>query len=237
LDYSVYLLDERKLNPSTVNLKLSAIKYFYEHCLSLKEISSHIKRVKEGKYLPEIYSETQVESILNAPKTLKHKLILMLAYGCGLRAHEIRWFRRNTLNLDRELLLVQEGKGKKARPVMLDQDLKDALSIYLRNISTKTYLFEGRTPGQPLSERTISKVYENSCVKAGVKRIKGIHTLRHSFATHFLEHGVDLRYIQEILGHSRSTTTEIYTHVSSHRIGKIKSPLSYFREKKMKKVG
>lgn len=93
-------------------------------------------------------------------------------------------------------------------------------------------MFEGIIAGKPLSARTIEKIYENACEKSGIRKIGGIHSLRHSFATHLLENGVDLRYIQELLGHSRSTTTEIYTHESAHKIGKIRSPLAYLREKR-----
>jgi len=135
-------------------------------------------------------------------------------------------------NFGLDVIIIREGKGKKDRSVMFDIELKRELKIYYDIDKCTEYVFEGYKPGVPLSGRTIEKIYENACKKAGIRSVGGIHTLRHSFATHLLENGVDLRYIQELLGHSRSTTTEIYTHVSSNKIGKIRSPLAYLREKK-----
>jgi len=157
---------------------------------------------------------------------------LKLAYGCGLRLSEIRNLRKQDINFGRDVIIIREGKGKKDRSVMFDIELKRELKIYFDIDKCTEYVFEGYNPGVPLSIRTIEKVYENACKKAGIRIVGGIHTLRHSFATHLLENDVDLRYIQELSGLSRSTTTEINTHVSSKKIGKIRSPLAYLREKK-----
>jgi len=230
--YSLFLLEKKHLSPNTINLINSSLIYFYRYIVGWDEVKKSIVRVKSGKPLPGVYSEEEVARILEAPSSMKHQLILKLAYGCGLRLSEIRNLRKQDINFGRDVIIIREGKGKKDRSVMFDIELKRELKIYFDIYKCTEYVFEGYNPGVPLSIRTIEKVYENACKKAGIRIVGGIHALRHSFATHLLENGVDLRYIQELLGHSRSTTTEIYTHVSSNKIGKIRSPLAYLREKK-----
>ena len=236
-DFTLYLFEERDLSPGSVKLTNSSLTYFYKHIIGCPDIKKSIVKVKMGKHTPDVYSEEQVACILSAHTNLKHKLILMLAYGCGLRLEEIQLLKRSQINFDRDVLKVKRAKGDKHRSVMFDPELKRLLQLHFQAEQCKEYVFEGRTPGIELSKRTIEKIYENACGKAGLHKIRGIHTLRHCFATHLLENGVDLRYIQELLGHFRSTTTEIYTHVSALKIGKIKSPLGYLREKKEKKAG
>ena len=129
-------------------------------------------------------------------------------------------------HLVRKVIKIEMGKGNKDRFVMMDPTIEKKTLIYLKDNKENAYFFKSYKKGEPLSKRTIEKVYENACKKAGIVPKGGIHTLRHSFATHLLEHGADLRYIQELLGHSSSKTTEIYTHVSTDAITRIKSPLS-----------
>ena len=137
--------------------------------------------------------------------------------------HYIQW--------ERNLILVK-GKGNKQRQVMLDPFIASELKDYLEFYNNNIYIFEGATKGKPYSRRTIQKIYENACKKARIKRKGGIHTLRHSFATHLLEQGVSLRFIQKLLGHSSSKSTEIYTHVATDQIRKIKSPIAGMIKKK-----
>jgi len=141
-------------------------------------------------------------------------------------------FYRETVKSPVHVEILAKGTDRSPDEMITDSAQKEAHVHYFDIDKCTEYVFEGYNPGVPLSIRTIEKVYENACKKAGIRIVGGIHTLRHSFATHLLENGVDLRYIQELLGHSRSTTTEIYTHVSSNKIGKIRSPLAYLREKK-----
>jgi site-specific recombinase XerD len=150
----------------------------------------------------------------------------MLTYGCGLRLEEVCMLKPADIGLDRKVVWIRKGKGKKDRMVMLDDTLAPYVESWLKNGCGKTYFFEGYTPGNHLSKRTIEKIYTNSCEKQGIDAQGGIHSLRHSFATHLLEQGVDLRYIQELLGHASSKTTEIYTHVAAHKIVAIRSPIA-----------
>ena len=130
------------------------------------------------------------------------------------------------IDFDRKVVWVRKGKGKKDRIIMLDQDIAPFVAAWMEAGCGRKYLFEGYVPGKAISKRTIEKVYDNACSKLGIDNQGGIHSLRHSFATHLLEQGVDLRYIQELLGHSSSKTTEIYTHVAAHRIIAIRSPIA-----------
>ena len=181
--------------------------------------------MKTGRPLPKVYSEQQVEQILKAPANLKHRLILMLAYGCGLRLEEVRTIRSGDFDFAKKLLRLRRGKGQKDRIVMLDPVITETVQAFLKH-RPEGFLFTRNGSDDLLDRRTISKIFDNACAKAGVPKLGGIHTLRHSFATHLLEHGTDLRYIQELLGHASSKTTEIYTHVSARVIGNIKSPIS-----------
>jgi site-specific recombinase XerD len=225
-NYLITLKDEEKFAVKTVNLHGAAIRFFYANVAH-----SHISRdivptMKTGRGLPVIYNLDEIGKILSACTNLKHRLILSLAYGCGLRMAEIRALRKEWFDLNKKTLRVT-GKGSKTRVLMVDDKIKEDLEEYINSGNNgRKYLFEGWEKGQKISDATISKVYARACEKAGVKKKKGIHTLRHSFATHLLEQGVDLRYIQELLGHASSKTTEIYTHVSPEAVRKIKSPIS-----------
>ena len=182
--------------------------------------------MKTGKQLPNIYSEQEIGRMIAVTTNPKHRLILMLAYGCGLRLSEIMCLKSNNFDPDRKLITVRQGKGKKDRILMLDDVFLPELNAFLKDGKGRVWLFEGSTPGEPISARTISLVFDHACQKADIPKRGGIHSLRHSFATHLLENGTDLRVIQELLGHNSSKTTEIYTHVSKAVIAKIRSPLS-----------
>jgi site-specific recombinase XerD len=224
--YQLYLKETKKFSPRTVNLATAALLFFYNNVLKLPFAANSLPRMKTGRQLPKVYSEQEVEKILAAASNPKHRLILMLAYGCGLRLSELQNLKPADLDFDRNLLWVRMGKGKKDRAVMLDPGIKQAAIIHLKKGSNADYLFESEWSGVRLSSRTIAQIYMNACKKAGINIKGGIHSLRHSFATHLLEHGTDLRYIQTLLGHASSKTTEIYTHVSNNVIGKIRSPLA-----------
>jgi site-specific recombinase XerD len=225
--FQLYLKDSRKYSPRTVNLVTAAIQFFYLNVLNFRVPLETLPRMKTGRQLPKVYSPEEIEKILSVEMNPKHRLLLMLAYGCGARLSELRYLKRDDIKIDRDLILIRQGKGKKDRIVMLDSVIKVEIERYLKIGLSTTYLFEGYSPGIPLTAMTISKIYHHACEKAGVICQGGIHTLRHSFATHLLEQGTDLRYIQELLGHSNSKTTEIYTHVSTKAIGKIRSPISH----------
>ena len=235
--YLISLHEKEMLAPRTVNLTAAAIAFFYKQVLNQPEAMATVPRMKTGRQLPKVYSEEEVEKILSVKMNPKHRLILMLAYGCGLRRGEIRCLSREDIDFDRKVINILHSKGEKDRNVMIDDSLQPELESYLKSGAGETLLFEGPTPGKMISARTISLIFEHACTKANIPKKGGIHTLRHSFATHLLEQGTDLRYIQELLGHSSSKTTEIYTHVSTKAIARIRSPLARINIHKNKQNG
>ena len=183
--------------------------------------------MKIGKPLPKVYSEQQIQKMIKATKNPKHRLILMLAYGGGMRLEEIRLLRRQNIDFDKNCIRIRKGKGRKDRIIMLDEGIKKVLKTYISSETIADYLFINNSNGEILNSRTIQLIFDHACRRAGVPKIGGIHTLRHSFATHLMERGIDTRCVQELLGHANIKTTEIYTHVSTAMLRNIKSPLSY----------
>ncbi|MBD3317131.1 MAG: tyrosine-type recombinase/integrase [Chitinivibrionales bacterium] len=220
------LKDEQGLAPGTVNVHAASIAFFLKEVLQVKPGHGILVRMKTGKPLPRVHSRESIRRIISSPRNPKHRLMLMIAYGCGLRLGEIQTLRPEDIDIERKVLWVRNGKGKKDRMVMLDHDLIPSATAWLTNGCGRRYLFEGYTPGKAISKRTIEKVYTKACTTLNIDHQGGIHSLRHTFATHLLENGVDLRYIQELLGHSSSKTTEIYTHVAAHAITQIRSPIA-----------
>ncbi|MBN1982241.1 MAG: tyrosine-type recombinase/integrase [Chitinivibrionales bacterium] len=223
--YILYLKDRRKFSPRTINLQCAAVQFYYRTVLRKRQVTEELPRMKTGRALPKVYSEKQIEAFIQAVENSKHRLILVFAYGCGLRLEEVRTVHRRDFDFDKNLLRLRSGKGRKDRVIMLDPVIDKLLRDYLKFNQVTEYLFTSGFSGELLSRRTISKIFDNACAKAGIPKIGGIHTSRHSFATHLLEQGTDLCYIQELLGHSSSKTTEIYTHVSANKVGKIRSPI------------
>lgn len=156
---------------------------------------------------------------------IKHKAILMIAYSSGLRVSEVVKLKAEDIDSKRMLIHIKGAKGRKDRYTLLSETVLETLRAYWRKYRPQKWLFEGAREGRYLSTRTADKIFVNACEKAGIKKEVSFHTLRHSFATHLLEGGTDLRYIQELLGHTHSKTTEIYTHVSTKSLGKIVSPI------------
>jgi integrase/recombinase XerD len=224
--HRIFLHEELFLSARTVNLHSAALAFFYDKVLGIGDIPSLSLRMKTGKKLPNIYNKKEICSLIQAVGNIKHRLILLLAYGCGIRLSEIRNLKVENIDFESNIIRIQAGKGNKDRIVMLDETIKPVLSGYCSKNKAEKWLFTSSHTGLRLTIRSIQKVYENACEKAGVHRRGGIHSLRHSFATHLLESGTDIRYIQELLGHSSTKTTEIYTHVASHRLAAIRSPLS-----------
>ena len=230
--YQNFLKEEKRYSPRTVNLATAAVLFLYNVVLDAPINAESLPRMKAGRQLPKVHSQQEIEKIILAEKNFKHRLILTLAYACGLRLSELKHLKPKDIDLDRNIVWVRHGKGGKDRGVMLDAAIKPEIASFLRSSKGKTYLFEGYEGGKPLAGITISKIYKHACEKAGIEAKGGIHTLRHSFATHLLEHGTDLRYIQELLGHSSSKTAEIYTHISDVlAISRIRSPIAHLNLK------
>lgn len=172
----------------------------------------------------DILSEKEVGDILKAAENLKHRCILMLIYAAGLRLGEVVNLKIRDIDSDRMQLFVKAGKGKKDRHTLLSKKVLLNLRMYYKQYSPKDWLFEG-ADGGPYGKRSVQHIFRRACQKAGIRKHATVHTLRHSFATHLLEKGISLRYIQALLGHQSSKTTEIYTHLTNKGFGKLTSPL------------
>jgi len=184
----------------------------------------YIQRPKKGRNLPSVLSEQEVQLILNSTDNLKHKAILSLIYSAGLRRSELINLQSGDIDSKRMYVIIRSGKGNKDRYSILSEKVLELLRQYFREYKPREWLFEGQYGGQ-YSATSIQNILKQAVRRAGIKKRVTVHTLRHCFATHLLEHGVDLRYIQELLGHQNPKTTEIYTHITQRGLGKIKSPI------------
>lgn len=215
----------QKSSPSAalVNQSINAIKLYYK-VVSNKTIDlSGVHRPMRNKNLPSVYSKEEVARIIGSIENLKHRTILFLIYSAGLRVSELINMRVEDIKVDRRLVTIRKSKGRKDRNTTLADSALAMLREYLVKYKPEKYLFEGQYGGQ-YSNTSIRNILNRAKEKSGVRTAGSVHTLRHSFATHLLENGTDLRYIQELLGHNSSKTTEVYTHVSTLNISKITSP-------------
>lgn len=213
-----------KLSASFQNQVVNAIKLFFRTMQNVNMNPELIHRPKNPKLLPNVLSKEEVQRILKSTKNFKHKTALSLIYSCGLRRGELLSLKLMDVHYERNLLNIRSAKGNKDRIAPLSDKMINVLRNYITEFKPKTYLFEGWIVGEPYSEKSLQQVLKNSVILAKINKPISLHWLRHSYATHVLENGTDLRYIQEILGHKSSKTTEIYTHVSTKSIQKIKSP-------------
>ncbi len=218
-----YIL-ENNLSASYQNQIINAIKLFFTTVRETKIEINKIHRPKRAKLLPNVLSKEEVKLILNAHSNIKHKTMLSLIYSCGLRCGELLALKPVHIDSKRNLVLLKNAKGKKDRIAPLSPKILDMLRIYYTDYKPIHYLFEGQRTGMPYDARSLQLILKQALQKVGISKPVTLHWLRHSFATHLLESGTDLRFIQELLGHSSSKTTEIYTHVSTKSIQQIKSP-------------
>ena len=209
---------------STTHMLINAVLYFYKNVLNRPEYKNQIHRPQKEKALPKVMAKEEIEKILNSCTNLKHKTMLSLLYACGLRAGELINLKVSHIDSKRMVIVIANGKGYKDRTVMLSEKLLEKLKAYYKIYVPRTFLFEGQYQDQ-YSVSSLRQVLAEACNKAGYKQKATLHWLRHSFATHLLEAGTDVRYIQQLLGHASTKTTEIYTYVSTKHISKIKSPL------------
>ena len=223
------LADKKALSTSGLNIAINALKFFYGEVLH-QQFVYEIKRPRRDKKLPVILSKEEVAAIIAAVQNLKHKVILMITYAAGLRVSETASLKMEDIDCWRKIIHIKGAKGKKDRVTLLSEVAFKFLTDYCMKFKPEKWLFTGAEPGKHLSIRTIQNIFEQAKEKAGIKKPVSVHSLRHSFATHLLEGGTDLRYIQELLGHQSSKTTEIYTHVSSRSIASITSPLDTIPE-------
>ena len=207
-------------DPSTVSASISAIKFFFENVLKQ---GIDVPYPKRNRKLPEVLAAEEVRRLVDSTMNVKHKLILKLLYGCGLRVSEVVNLKKEDINFDEGLIHVRLSKGRKDRFVKIPDSLKGELEGYSK-LSEGAHFFMSQRGGK-LTTATIQKIVKNAAKKAGIKKRVSPHTLRHSFATHLLEQGIDLRIIQKLLGHSDIKTTQIYTQVSTQTIKNVQSPL------------
>ncbi|MNO70681.1 Tyrosine recombinase XerD [compost metagenome] len=224
--YALRLLEQGH-SPAYVNQAISALRFLAVEVFKQPSEQTKYIRPKKEKKLPYVLSEQEVLRVIQAPTNLKHRTMLYLAYASGLRVSEVVRLRITDIDPERGFLRVRQGKGKKDRHTLLSQTAWDMIKKYVKaeRLSTSMWLFPGQHPGSHLHERSLQKVFKEALQTSGVMKQVGIHVLRHSFATHLLENGTDLRYIQELLGHANPSTTERYTHVSTKNLKRIQSPL------------
>ena len=229
MEYSRYLVTERRVSASYQNLAINAIKFYFERVLGGKRRFYRVERPEKEKKLPTVCSTEEIQAILANTENLKHKAILMTIYSAGLRISELIQLKIPDIDSKRMQIRVENSKGNRDRYTLLSTKTLQILREYFREYKPFNYVFEGHgsTKDQPkqYSKRSIQQILKSALEKSKIKKHVTVHTLRHSFATHLLENGTDLRYIQTLLGHSSSKTTEIYTHMTTKGFDQIKSPL------------
>ena len=218
------LLQEKSVSQSYLNQVYSALKFFYETTLCQDWSSFRIPRTKQPKKLPIVLSSAELARVFEVTTNLKHRTILVTMYSGGLRLNETTHLRVEDIDSDRMQIRVRQGKGAKDRYTLLAQRALSLLRVYWQAERPTTWLFPGVPATQPLSGRSVQKVLGRSLAKAQILKPATVHSLRHSFATHLLEAGVDLYYIQRFLGHKTAQTTAIYLHVSRRDIARIVHP-------------
>ena len=224
-NYLGYLIKMNR-SDSYLNQAINSIKFYYETVLGMPNRFYNIERPQQKRKLPVVLSKEDVSSIIASSNNLKHKCIISLLYSAGLRRSELINLKLEDIESKRMLIRVRDAKGNKDRYTLLSEKLLKDLRIYYKEYQPKKYLFEGQTKDQ-YSPNSVGKVVSNAAIKAGIRIPVSSHILRHSFATHLLESGVDIRYIQLLLGHNSTKTTEIYAHVATSSFDFIKNPLDF----------
>lgn len=225
--YFVYCFEKLHLTENTLHSRINAIKFYYEQVLKREKFFWDIPRPKKPLLLPKLLNESELVKLFNALSNKKHKAMLFTAYSAGLRVSEIVNLKIPDIDSKRMQILIQRAKGKKDRYVNLSPVLLDILRNYIVEYKPrpKEYLFESEQTGTAYPTRTVQQIFSNAKNKAGIRKEVGVHSLRHSFATHLLEKGTDIRYIKDLLGHFNIKTTERYLHVSKKQLVNIISPL------------
>jgi len=221
-----YILKNR-FSSSYQNQVVNAVKLFFRTIEMKLMVIESIHRPKRQKLLPNILSKEEVKELLDKTVNVKHKAMLSLIYSCGLRCGELLRLKFEHVDTKRNLLIIKQAKGRKDRITPLSLKISALLNEYYKTYKPQVYVFEGQSPSTMYDERSLQQVLKTNLLKTSIKKPVTLHWLRHSYATHLLENGTDLRYIQELFGHSSSKTTEIYTHVSTKSLQTITSPFDY----------
>ncbi|WP_339835560.1 tyrosine-type recombinase/integrase [uncultured Flavobacterium sp.] len=223
-NYVWYCITKLKLTENTIHSRVNALKFYYEKVLNYEKFAIEIPRPKKHLKLPKGFNIEEIKRILAATPNLKHNTILKLIYGMGLRVSEIINLKINDIDSIEMRVFIERAKGKKDRYVNLPESVLEQLRSYYIAYKPKEYLFEGQYGGQ-YTTRSVQQFFRKSLDKANITKKQGVHSLRHSYATHLLENGTDIRFIQELLGHSNIKTTLLYTQVTDLSLRKIISPL------------
>jgi integrase/recombinase XerD len=224
-DVKFYMAEKlTEKSSSTIIVFLSALRFAFSTILE-KDITINIKRPKREKRIPSVLTKNELKRLLESIPTKKSKLMASLIYACGFRISELINLKVNDLDFEEKTGYIRMGKGRKDRFFNIPEFLFDSLKkqVKKQKETNKEYLFSG--PKEKLTDRNLQKIVRHAAKRAGINKKVSPHTLRHSFATHLLENGVDIRMIQELLGHADLSTTQLYAHVSTERIKKIKSPI------------
>lgn len=224
-DYVLYMLNERKLAWSTCDTNVAGLQFFYGVTLGRNSMRLAIPPRKSEKRLPEILSAEEIDSLFAATNNIKHRVLLQAAYSAGLRVSELVRLKITDIDSDRMMIRVDQGKGNKDRYTLLSPRLLQDLRHYWRKHRPALWLFPGKKPGLPLSRFSASEVFRAAKEKVGIHKVGGIHSLRHAFATHLLEAGVDARTIQILMGHKSILSTMRYLQVTRKKLGSTQSPL------------
>ena len=224
-NYLLHLVEERKLAWSSCNIVAQGLKFFYRVTLKRSETQFDIPRARQPQKLPQILSREEIVALIENTANLKHRAILMTAYGAGLRLNEICHLKVTDIDSDRMMIRVEQGKGAKDRYTLLSPRLLKELRRYWGAHRPKEWLFTRKNPARPIGEETVHRIYHAAKARARIVKQGGIHSLRHAFATHLLEAGVDIHTIQRLLGHGHISTTLRYFHLARQHLAKTPSPL------------
>lgn len=225
--YVLYLIEEKKLSQSAIIQAVCALRFFYCKVLRRSFELDELPYQKRKRQLPQTLSEKEVAALLEAESNLKHRVIFMTLYSGGLRLQEALQLRPTDIDTTGMRIRIRAGKGGKERYVMLASTLIAPLRDYLKRYQPEKWLFYGQTKSDPINSRSVQRAIQEAAVTAGIRQRVTAHILRHSFATHLLDRGTNLRYIQELMGHSSIKTTMIYIHVSRRTLSKVVSPLDW----------
>ncbi len=223
LDYFNYIKESKKFSYSSMKQALASVRFLFFDVLKKEIDFDFFVKMKKPNNLPNVLTKEEVRNIINSIENLKHRTIISTIYSCGLRISEVVNLKIRDIDSSAMTIKIVNAKGKNDRFVMLSEKLLKLLREYFAHYKPKDYLFEGQTGGK-YSVRSIQTIFTKAVRKVNIRKKVTVHTLRHSFASHLLDNGINIRYIQELLGHKHLSTTQIYTQINPHSVKKIKSP-------------
>lgn len=225
--YQVYLVEQRHVSWSYFNQAVCALRFFYRHTLGRDWLVAHIPFPRQPRKLPVVLSQAEVIRLFDASRSLKLRAVLMTAYAAGLRLSEVTHLQVSDIDSERMVIRVRQGKGQKDRYVMLSPKLLEILRLYWRLERPTLWLFPSKSKQQPINPSVVQRACHQAGLDAGLSKQATVRCLRHSFATHLLEAGANIRIIQTLLGHSNVSTTQVYTNVSAKTVRATESPLEH----------